>query len=121
MSRPSVVHSPRYACDIGAHVFPTAKFALILESLRADGLADPATVVAPEMPDRAILETTHTRQYLDDLEALEWTVRTVPSELPLTAEIVEAYVLAAGGTLLAARKALESGAAAHIGGGFHHA
>ena len=43
------------------------------------------------------------------------------SELPITAAIRDAALLAAGGTLLAARAALEDGAAMHVGGGFHHA
>jgi hypothetical protein len=43
------------------------------------------------------------------------------SELPLTAEIVHAYALAAGGTTLAARGALERGSGINLGGGFHHA
>jgi acetoin utilization deacetylase AcuC-like enzyme len=116
-----VVTSSRYACDIGAHVFPTAKYALVLAKLVADGIIAPEAVAEPERPDRRTLELVHTVALLDDLEALRWTHRTMPSELPITAEIVTAYLLAAGGTLLAARGALEHGAAVHIGGGFHHA
>src|SRR6185503_13654793 len=43
------------------------------------------------------------------------------SELPLTEEIVHAYRLACGGTVLAAREARRTGFAANLGGGFHHA
>lgn len=43
------------------------------------------------------------------------------SELPISKEIVNLFILAAGGTILACRKALESKWAVHIGGGFHHA
>ena len=43
------------------------------------------------------------------------------SELPLEHDIVRAYILAAGGTTLAARAALTRGAAINLGGGFHHA
>ena len=32
-----VVHSPRYACDIGPHVFPTAKYGLVRDRLVAEG------------------------------------------------------------------------------------
>jgi len=116
-----VVHSPRYACDIGPHVFPTAKYGLVRDQLVGEGAFTAADVMEPERPDRAILELAHTRELLDDLEALRWTHRTMPSELPLTAEIVTAYALGSGGTLLAARRALGRGAAVHIGGGFHHA
>src|SRR5205823_2503221 len=56
-----------------------------------------------------------------DLEHLRWTPRTRMSELPLTVPIVKAYVLAAGGTTLAAREAMVRGQAVNLGGGFHHA
>jgi acetoin utilization deacetylase AcuC-like enzyme len=52
---------------------------------------------------------------------LRLTHRTLYSELPLERDIVRAYILAAGGTTLAAREALERGAAINLGGGFHHA
>ncbi len=119
--RPAVVFSPRYACDIGAHVFPTAQYALVIEARGRAGVIGAGDVEAPEPPSRASLERVHTAAYLDDLEALRWTSRTMDSELPLTREIVDAYALACGGTTLAARRALERGTAAHVGGGFHHA
>jgi acetoin utilization deacetylase AcuC-like enzyme len=117
----AVVHSRRYACDIGPHVFPTAKYGLVLAALLNDGSVASSDVREPEPASREVLERVHTREYLDDLQALRWTARTLPSELPLTEEIVAAYVLAAGGTTRAAREALSSGTAVHVGGGFHHA
>jgi len=117
----AAVHSRRYACDIGPHVFPTAKYGLVLAALLNDGSVASSDVREPEPASRDVLERVHTREYLDDLQALRWTARTRPSELPLTEEIVAAYVLAAGGTTLAGREALTSGTAVHVGGGFHHA
>jgi acetoin utilization deacetylase AcuC-like enzyme len=116
-----LVHSPYYACDIGRHVFPTVKFGLVLGALLGEGCVGEGARLEPERPDRITLERVHTRELLDDLETLRWTPRTIPSELPLSAEIVESYMRAAGGTLLAARRALGAGAAVHVGGGFHHA
>lgn len=118
---PAVVSSPRYQCDIGPHVFPVRKYALILERLVAEGAVRAADVLEPENPGRETLALVHTAEYLDDLERLHYGPRTLVSELPLTAEIVTAYTLAAGGTTLAARHALRQGAAVHVGGGFHHA
>ena len=117
----TVVHSERYTCDIGAHVFQIGKFEGVIASLRASGHLDGARLVEPDRPSRDQLLTTHTPEYLDDLEAARWTHRTAPSELPLSAEIVDAYVLAAGGTLRASRDALDRGVAVHVGGGYHHA
>ena len=116
-----VITSARYECDIGPHVFPTAKYRLVLAKLAAEGFVAAADVIEPARPNRATLELVHTTALLDDLEELRWTHRTMPSELPITQEIVTSYALAAGGTLRAAREALAHGAAVHIGGGFHHA
>ena len=120
-SRAAVVHAPGYCCDIGPHVFPVAKYGLVRRALLdSDDLAE-GDVLEPSFPPEEDLRLVHTAEYLDDLERLRWTPRTACSELPLTAEIVRAYRLAAGGTTLAAREALERGIAVHIGGGFHHA
>lgn len=116
-----VVHSPEYECDIGPHVFPTRKFALVRARLTAEAGLDPRRVRVPEPATREMLERVHTAAYLDDLEGLRATPRTLVSELPLTADIVRAYVLAAAGTTIAAREAITEGAAVHLGGGFHHA
>lgn len=118
---PRIVYSAAYRCDIGPHVFPTIKYDLVREHLLQAGVADAAAFVEPAPASRDELLAAHGADYLDDLEQLRWTARTLPSELPLTAEIVRAYVLAAGGTLQAARMALEAGFAVHVGGGFHHA
>lgn len=116
-----VVHAPRYECDIGAHPFPTEKFRLVLERLLAEEVISEAQVREPEPASRADLERAHTAVYLDDLLDLRPTPPVLLSELPITADIRDAYLLATGGTLLAARSALEEGAAMHLGGGYHHA
>ena len=122
MTRPlAAVWSPAYGCDIGTHVFPTAKYAAVHDALVASGHLDRGADLSPPPATRALLEQAHDAEYLDDLEALRWTPRTQYSELPLTREIVDAFALGASGTTQAARLALAHGAAAHLGGGLHHA
>ena len=116
-----VVHSPRYLCDIGPHVFPTEKYGRVRDRLVAEGWVSPKAIFDPPPAPRELLELAHTSQYIDDLEALRVTPRTAYSELPLSASIVEAYRRAASGTVAAARAALLHRAAVHLGGGFHHA
>jgi len=117
----ALVYSPAYQCDIGPHVFPTEKFGLLRERLVAeDGIAAEA-FLEPQPATREDLLRVHTAEYLDDLEQLRWTRRTMSSELPLRADIVLAYRLAAAGTTLAAREALVRGFGVNLGGGFHHA
>ncbi len=117
----AVVHSPGYHCDIGAHVFPMEKFELLRRRLVTEGHVAAAAILEPEAASREDLARVHAAEYLDDLEALRWTRRTKYSELPLTAGIVQAYRLAAGGTTLAARESLARGFGVNLGGGFHHA
>ncbi len=121
MERAAVVYSARYACDIGPHVFPVAKFRLVRDALVEAGTVAAADILEPAPATREELLLVHTPEYLDDLDQLRWTPRTLYSELPLEHDIVRAYILAAGGTTLAARAALERGAAVNLGGGFHHA
>jgi acetoin utilization deacetylase AcuC-like enzyme len=121
MARTAVVYGAGYECDIGPHVFPMEKFRLVRDALIAAGDLDPAEILDPAPAPREDLLLAHTAEYLDDLEQLRWTPRTLASELPLTADIVRAYKLAAGGTVLAATEALARGCGINIGGGFHHA
>jgi acetoin utilization deacetylase AcuC-like enzyme len=97
------------------------KYALLRERLVALGEVAEDAILDPGPAPPGDLLRVHTAEYLDDLENLRWTQRTACSELPLTAEIVRSYVLAAGGTTLAAREALGRGFAINLGGGFHHA
>ena len=121
VTAPAVVWSPRYECDIGPHVFPVRKYALVRRRLVDEGTIVASDVLEPSEPARDRLALVHTAEYLDDLEGLRYGPRTWDSELPLTRDIVIAYTLAAEGTILAARRALELGGAVHLGGGFHHA
>ena len=116
-----VVYSPEYFCDIGPHVFPVVKFRLLRDRLVEEGDVGAAELLEPRPAPRVDLLLVHTPEYLEDLEQLRLTPRTLFSELPLDASIVRAYVLAAGGTTLAAREALVRGAGINLGGGFHHA
>ena len=118
---PRLVYSPHYECDLGPHVFPTCKFRLVLEHLLAAGDVTRAQVLEPEPAPPESLALVHTREYLDDFLHLRQTLRVLRSELPITAAIRDAALLSAGGTLLAARCALEDGSAMHLGGGYHHA
>jgi acetoin utilization deacetylase AcuC-like enzyme len=120
-TRAAMVYSTEYWCDIGAHVFPMEKYREVRDRLVADGDVASEEFLDPAPASRADLLEVHTAEYLDDLEQLRWTPRTLYSELPLSVGIVRAYRVAAGGTTLAAREALTRGYGVNLGGGFHHA
>lgn len=118
-----VVYSPQYRIDIGTHVFPTRKYELLHDRL----LATPqdAVVVEPRPAAWDDLALVHTAAYLDKLRSGDFDVPALAQlEVPWSPEVVEGFRLMTGGTIEAARLALERGGAAsvfHIGGGFHHA
>jgi acetoin utilization deacetylase AcuC-like enzyme len=121
MGKPLVVWSPRYEVDIGPHVFPTAKYRLVRDRLLEAGWA-PEDFVEPEPATPEMLARVHTAEYLrkildDDFTSLE----RMRLEVPFSPELRVAAELSCGGTLLAARHALEHGVGLHLGGGFHHA
>jgi acetoin utilization deacetylase AcuC-like enzyme len=120
-TRAAVIHSAEYRCDIGPHVFPMDKFDRVYEALIGTGEITADAVLAPAPASHDELLLVHTPEYLEDLEQLRWTPRTLSSELPLHAEVVRAYALAAGGTTLASRAALDCGFGVNLGSGFHHA
>jgi acetoin utilization deacetylase AcuC-like enzyme len=116
-----IVYHPDYArLPLSAHVFPIEKYARTMEVVRRSEWFDP-----PFLEPRALswedLARVHTLDYLSDLRAARATPRTVRSELPVSRELIDGFLLMAGGTLAAGRAAMTGGVAAHIGGGFHHA
>ncbi|MFO7956718.1 MAG: histone deacetylase [Candidatus Brocadiia bacterium] len=119
---PRFVYSPDYYCDIGDHVFRTGKYRLLYERMIEADLATPDDFLKPQKAPRDDLELVHTPEYLDDLLAGRETARTMRSEMPISEEIVRAFVLGAGGTILACRTALAQNTfAMNLAGGFHHA
>jgi acetoin utilization deacetylase AcuC-like enzyme len=116
-----LVWSEAYDVDLFGHVFPAVKYKLTREAILAQGLARPEDLIAAGPARREDLLLVHTPAYIDDLLNLRWTERTMRSEMALTREIMDAYLVAAGGTVLAAETALAGGVCVHIGGGYHHA
>ena len=119
--RCTFIYTPAYYCDIGPHVFPMEKFARVHQALREDGDIPAECFLEPDPASAEDMRLVHTEAYLNDLLGYRHTARTFTSELPISEEIVRAYFLAAGGSILAGRRALEDGASMNLTGGFHHA
>ncbi len=116
-----VVYSAKYHIDIGTHVFPTQKYHLLHDRIRASS-AD-ANLVEPQAASWEQVATIHTAEYLAKLQTggFEWNELAL-LEIPWSPEVVEGFRLMTGGTIEAAYFALETGRPGfHIGGGFHHA
>ena len=117
-----LVYSDDYYLPIGAHVFPAEKYRLIHQHLLETGLAEPSDfVVPPSASDQDVL-LVHTPEYVHKLKTGTLSaMEEMQLEVPYSPELVAAFWLAAGGSILAADLALQSGVAVNIGGGFHHA
>jgi acetoin utilization deacetylase AcuC-like enzyme len=113
-----VVYSPRYEISLPGHIWPTSKYRLIADRLRAN----PAFVfVEPEPASWDDLALVHTPEYLHKLRDGMTMDDIATLELPWQPEFADGFRLMAGGTIDAARAALDAGLAAHLGGGLHHA
>ncbi|HEY1866058.1 MAG TPA: histone deacetylase, partial [Candidatus Acidoferrales bacterium] len=117
-----LVYHDRYNLDIGAHVFPSHKFRLVRDALVDERFADPEDFLEPLPASDDDLLRVHTPEYIDKLkhDKLNATER-MWLELPFSPQLVESFRLAAGGSILAGRCALEDGFGINLGGGFHHA
>src|ERR1700732_1780577 len=117
-----VVYHDKYDLNLGPHVFPSQKFRLIAEALVAEKIAARDDVVQPEPASDADILRVHTPDWVRKLKTGTLTASDVMLlEIPYSRELVEAVWLAAGGSILAAQRALRDGFGANIGGGFHHA
>ena len=128
-----LVHDRAYQIDIGPHVFPTEKYHGIRDFLVAAGVARREDFVSPGPATWEELALVHTRDYLEKVRHGKLgQLEIARLEMPWSEAMVEGFRLMAGGTVLCARLALAESpesrgrkprlrAAAHLGGGFHHA
>jgi acetoin utilization deacetylase AcuC-like enzyme len=118
-----VFYSPQYEVSLPGHVWPTSKYRLIAERLRRGRQGHSALVfVEPAPVSWKDLALVHAPEYLAKLRTDTLTPEDIATlELPWAPGMADTFRLMAGGTCGAAAAALEDGAAAHLGGGLHHA
>ncbi|MCX6569177.1 MAG: histone deacetylase [Candidatus Aminicenantes bacterium] len=117
-----LVYSNEYwMIETGRHVFPLQKYRLVYENLLALGAKKENFLRPRPAPDEDVL-LVHTARYLRRIKTGTMSHAELRAlEIRYSPELVRFALLSVGGTVLAARKALECGLAVHIGGGFHHA
>jgi len=117
-----IVFTSEYGVDIGAHVFPTAKYTLVYNKLLADNLVRADEFIAPRPAEDEDILLVHNYRYVHKLKTGTLSSSDIMAlEMPYSEALVRAFWLCAGGTILASRIALNTGIGVHIGGGFHHA
>ena len=117
-----LVYSDGYYLPIGAHVFPAEKYRQIHNRLLETGVAEASDFVTPQPAGDDDVLLVHTPQYVQKLKTGTLSAREeLEMEIPYSRELVDAFWLAAGGSILAADFALKNHIAFNVGGGFHHA
>src|ERR1700683_724402 len=117
-----LVYHDRYDLNLGEHVFPSQKYRLVHDALLAENFAEASDFLTPEPARDEDVLLVHSKEYVHKLKTGTLSyAEQLRMEIPYSLELIEACWLAAGGSILAARRALADGWAANIGVGFHHA
>ncbi len=117
-----LIYSNAYYLPIGAHVFPAEKYRRIRDRLITTGVADANDFLEPAPATDQDILLVHTPEYVQKLKTGTLSPREAQElEIPFSPELVKAFWMAAGGSILAARQCLTDRVCISIGGGFHHA
>jgi acetoin utilization deacetylase AcuC-like enzyme len=117
-----LVFHERYDLNLGEHVFPSKKFQWLRDRLMRTRFASAEDFVTPEPAADEDVLLVHDEEWVAKLRTGTLSYQDILRlEIPYSRQMVEAFWLAAGGSMLAARLALRDGIGFNIGGGFHHA
>jgi acetoin utilization deacetylase AcuC-like enzyme len=117
-----LVYHELYDLHLGDHVFPSKKYRWLRDRLMQTRFAQAEDFIQPEPATDADVLLVHHREWVTKLRGGTLSYQDIQRlEIPYSRQMVEAFWLAAGGTILAARLALKDGVGFNIGGGFHHA
>src|SRR5687767_13321593 len=114
--------SARYTVPLGHHSYPMDKYRLVPTRLLAEGTLTQDEIVEPEAATLDDVLCAHTPSY-----GYAFITGTLERKamlrigLPWSPELVRRAFAVVGGTLGAARSALDDGVAANLAGGTHHA
>ena len=117
-----LIYSDAYFLPIGIHVFPAEKYRRIHDRLISTGIAAAEDFLEPQPATDQDILLVHKPEYVQKLRTGTLSPREeMEMEIPYSRELADAFWLAAGGSILAARQSLTDGVSISIGGGFHHA
>ncbi|MDB9312372.1 histone deacetylase [Spirulina sp. CS-785/01] len=118
-----IIYHPDYVTPLpDGHRFPMPKFKLLCDYLLDTGIIKPEQIHQPERPPHHWLELVHTPDYV--AAYCNGTLDPKAQRrigLPWSPGLVTRTCTAVGGTILAAKLALDYGMACNTAGGTHHA
>jgi acetoin utilization deacetylase AcuC-like enzyme len=104
------------------HRFPMRKYGLLRERALAEGLVPPERFCVPEAASDQQLTLVHLPEYVSKVSEGRLTEKELRRlGFPWSPGLVERSRRSVGATIEACREALNSGAAANLAGGTHHA
>ena len=117
-----LVYHDGYYLPIGQHVFPAEKYRLVARCVGEQGIASDDDFLLPApAEDREVL-LAHGDYWVHKLRTGTISAKEeLQLEVPFSDELVDAFWLNAGGTILAARRAMFDQIGITLGGGYHHA
>ena len=118
-----LVYHPRYDLNLGDHVFPSREVQVAPRPPSAGrAFATKEDFIEPQPATDADIELAHDPEWVRKLQTGTLSYQEILRlEVPYSRQMVDAFWLAAGGSILAARQALACGIGFNVGGGFHHA
>ncbi|MEM7760686.1 MAG: histone deacetylase, partial [Cyanobacteria bacterium P01_A01_bin.40] len=119
----AIVYHPDYVAPLpNAHRFPMPKFKILRDLLLKDEVIVPEQIFEPALPTQEEIQLVHTSQYVAAYcnGTLEHKAQRRIG-LPWSEALAHRTRIAIGGTILAAKLALEYGCACNTAGGTHHA
>src|SRR5579859_684932 len=117
-----LIYSDAYYLPIGDHVFPAEKYRRVRDRLISTGVADATDFLEPQPATDQDILLVHKPEYVQKLKTGTLSPREeMEMEVPYSRDLADAFWLAAGGSILAARQCLTDRVSISIGGGFHHA
>ena len=96
-----IVYSDGYFLQLGDHVFPAAKYRRVKDQLVELGVIAPGDVIEPEPATDEEVLLVHAPSYVGKLRTgLFSSLEAVRHEVPYSRDLVGAFYLAAGGTVV---------------------
>lgn len=121
----SFIYSDKYYLDWPDHIFPSEKFKLIYEQLIAERVISANEIITPRPATEDEVTLVHSPGYLALLRkiaAQNPLLGLSGFEVPVSKQVIDAFYLATGGTIMACQMAIEKNTGVmNLSGGFHHA
>lgn len=111
--------SDGFAAEIGEHVMPMRKFALVKDRILERGL--PAHIVEPPPATDEELLRVHTPEYVNAIATGEPRALAESQKFPWSAGLTASVRLTNGAAIAAVSAALDEGVACALASGYHHA